>query len=572
MIKYCAKCGKPLPEGVEICPECNTAAQESEAALFTRMTSETEVWKAAEPVKPRKRKIRKPRSSRKNLAIYCGAGLLVAVAVFAILFSQPSARVARAIRGGEFDRASEIYWSSTSLAGGTRVARIDKAIMEAAEKLCTQYARHEIDGDTAASELAKLGTFGDGAADMLEDTYAEFRTFSSSQEHKQQADKLFRNGEFLDAREEYLLVVESDADYAEAQTKAGECLSSYGESVGKEAELYMKDNDYRGAIAVLKEGNAALAEFDTFSEVIDSKLLECYGLYESFLLTEAKNLAELKDYDAAVTTLRESIDDFGSDNTRLQEALDSYVALALEKQLSDADQRANTFYEQGSYAEAFHELETVRNLSEENSEAADAMIAALEKRFAADMCAAAETSFGGAREKLVDAIGGLDAALEIRPLEDIQSYRDHLAKYLPLSLVEAEYSDKSGTVFRSTGTFESLDGQVIEDGWVWGENGSEISFALDGAYDEFTCCFAVRRDDNANANGHFELWCDGEKTYHSETLYHFQKKPQQISVVVTGCKELKLVFVCDYKVSTAENGYCYHGICSPTLTKNMDDA
>jgi len=44
MAKFCVKCGKALPDGIEICSECNVATQENEAALFTRMTSETEVW------------------------------------------------------------------------------------------------------------------------------------------------------------------------------------------------------------------------------------------------------------------------------------------------------------------------------------------------------------------------------------------------------------------------------------------------------------------------------------------------------------------------------------------------
>ena len=37
-----------------------------------------------------------------------------------------------------------------------------------------------------------------------------------------------------------------------------------------------------------------------------------------------------------------------------------------------------------------------------------------------------------------------------------------------------------------------------------------------------------------------------------------------------GCRELRFVFLCDYEVSTAENGFCYHGVCNPILTKNLD--
>ena len=36
-------------------------------------------------------------------------------------------------------------------------------------------------------------------------------------------------------------------------------------------------------------------------------------------------------------------------------------------------------------------------------------------------------------------------------------------------------------------------------------------------------------------------------------------------------RNIKLVFRCDYEVSTAESGYCYHGMCNPTLTKNIEE-
>ena len=66
MAKYCVKCGKALPDGVEICPECNAAAaQEKEAALFTHMTPDAEVWKTAEPVKER-RKAKKSRTAQRT--------------------------------------------------------------------------------------------------------------------------------------------------------------------------------------------------------------------------------------------------------------------------------------------------------------------------------------------------------------------------------------------------------------------------------------------------------------------------------------------------------------------------
>ena len=91
MAKYCVKCGKALPDGVEICPDCNAAAaQEREAALFTHMTPDAEVWKAAEPVKQHKQKAKKIGSRKRTAGFYIAAAVLVIAAAVLLIFGQPS--------------------------------------------------------------------------------------------------------------------------------------------------------------------------------------------------------------------------------------------------------------------------------------------------------------------------------------------------------------------------------------------------------------------------------------------------------------------------------------------------
>ena len=571
MPKYCDKCGKPLPDGVEICPDCSAErAQEDEAALFTRMTSETEVWKSSEPAK-KSRLAKKVRSNRSKIVMYSGAAVLIALAAFLILFFRPEARVLRELNKGEIESAYELFWSSRALCEKERSEKLDSVLLKTAEKLNSAYANHELDADTAASELSMLGGFGDGAAELLEPVYAEFRGFNSSQIRMDAAETLFSDGDFLAAREAYLQVDESDAFYDEAQEKAGRCLVRYGESVGEEAERLMDEDKYPEAIAALKAGNDTLYTYDTFSETIDTLLPECYDRYEQYILDEAAALAALEDFDGALARVRSGMEDFEEVREALTGAEEDYFLKARDKHIEGAKTRSDAFYEQGSIAEAFAELETVREQAEENVEGADALIAALEARYTEDTCRKAEEAFARERDKLPDAITILDDALEIRELDGILACREELACYLPLSLAEAEYYAKSGTVFRNDGDFESLDGTKYKDGWIWGENGAELSFALDGAYDEFTCAFAVRRDDDTEAGGSFEVWCDGERVLESETLHHPDKTSENYTVDVSGCSELKLVFLCDYEVSTVESGYCYHGLCDAIATKNIPE-
>jgi len=571
MTKYCAKCGKALPEGSEVCPDCGPAGREGEAALFTRMTAETEVWKTPEPVKKKRVRVKLPKLNAKTAVLGCATVLLAAAAVILIILTQPAARVTRKLHQGEIEKAYTIFWSSAALTSGERNEKVDSAIMEAARSLCDQYACHALDADTAASKLSMLGGFGEGAADMLQDLYAEFRSYNGSQENMAAAEGLFEAEDYLSAREEYLKVLDTDTDYARAQERAEECLVRYGEKIGADAAALMEQKDYSAAMKLLEEGNSTLYGYDTFSKVIDDTLQSCREDYESYVLAEAGKLAEEKEYVAAADLIRAAAADFDDDVDSFAETLETYLVQAEEKLIAEAAERAGEQFDAGEYAAAFTELEQARASVTESKALADEHITAMEQRFAEETVAAAREQFGGVRTELSAAIEILDGALEIRELEELKACREDLARYLPLRLSEAEFSEKDKTVFRNSGAFESLDGTQYGAGWLWGEDGAEITFSVKGAYDEFYCAFAVRRDDNANANGWFEVWCDGEQVLKSQKLFHYQKEPQYHQIDISGCQELKLVFHCDYNASTAADGYCYHGLCDANLTKTIPE-
>ena len=568
MAKYCDKCGKILPEGTEICPDCSRTAAETEAALFTRITADTEVWKD-EKVKPQRPK--RTRSEKEKLGFGAAAVVVLAFLVFAIVFTRPAFRVARAVNQGEYDRAVEIYWNSAKLSEGERVPAIDKAALKAAQTLCTQFAAQEIAADDAATALAKLGTLGDGAEALLADHYAEFRSLCSSRDRMADAEKHFMNDEYLDARADYLQVVEEDCLYAEAREKAEQCLTSYADQVLERVDALLANDDYPAAFAELKTGNLTLEEYGTFSPAIDEKKESCMADYEQYLLTGAQNLSELGDNAAAAELLRSGIEDYEMTSDAMLGALETYLKLSRADVIRAARARADEQYDAGEYAAAFAELDALFDMLDGDTADIDAEVEDLEAQFAADRIMAAEKIFGGDRKMLTEALALLDEAIEIRPLEDITAYREEIGQYLPLNLESADTLEKEGIVFRSTGVFESVDGVNYDQGWIWGEDGSSVSFKLDGAYDKFLADFCVRRADNKNANGHFELYCDGEKIYKSATLYHWQTNPIYVSVDISGCDVLKIVFSNDYKVSTTEDGYCYHGLCTAVVQKNMPE-
>jgi len=574
MAKYCIKCGKALPEGVEICPDCHVAAGETDAAPFTRITAQTEVWKDADKTgkKPKRRRVRRTRTQVQKRAMLICALLAVGFLVFAVLFTRPAPRVVRAIRGGDYDRALSLYWGDRTLAAEGSES-VDKAVLQEAQRIVRAFTEHGIDADSAATALSKLGTFGTNAQALLADTFAEFRAMSTSQDHMEQAEKLFRNGEFLDARAAFLRVTEEDSAYAEAQQRAADCLEQYALQVQQTAAELARENAYPEAIAALEEGNQTLRRFGTFSRGIDDALVSTRFAHETFLLTEAERLAALGDYGAAAELLRDGIENKGVDSEEMRASLAAYTVSAQEQLVAQTVVRAKDSYAAGDIAAAFAVLDGLRADFDGDPTELDAAIADMEEQFTAETVAEAERVLDGDRDRLEEAIAVLGSAyVNVRPLESLHEYADHLRTFLPVNLAQTTVLEKSGIFFRSSSVFEATDGNKYSDGWFWGEDGASVSFRLDGAFDLLEAVFAVRReDDEIRATGRFEIWCDDEMVYESETLDHNEQTSAAVSVGISGCDVLRIVFLCDYDVNTSsEDGYCYHGICSPVLTKDME--
>lgn len=569
MAKYCSKCGRTLPDGVEKCPVCHSEESEKlEAALFTQMTAETEIWKEAQTEKKRPKVRRKP-GRRERLTLYGAAVLLVALTAFIIIFTQPASKVERAIKAGDYDRAFSIY--SEKLMGQGKAssdASIGRLLEKKASELCDGFERGEVEEESAERVFASLYSFGLNT-EGIDAQYAHFEELKGTKSLISRAERLIISEKYLEACDIFLSVPEDDGEYEGAQARAAECLDMYAKAVTVEADGHMSAGDYAAAIKALKEGNDQLKEYDTFSANIDAKLEECFERYEEHALSEAENLAELEEYDNAVNLIRSCIDSIGTETQALSQALEKYAGLAQGKTSEDAVKKADELYDAGQYADAFLELESTMDRVEDTGEIERA-VASLERRFVSDMCAKAEETLGGDRENLDAALAVIEEAMAIRPLDGLSEYSDDLENLRPLDLVEGEYQSREGDIYRSSSEFEGVDGVKYTDGWIWGGDEACIVYVLDGGYDLLEGTLAVRRSDGTSVSGYFEVWCDGECKYTSDTLSH-DSQAQSFAWDISGCKELKLVFHCNYETSTAENGFCYHGVCSPTVTKNMEE-
>jgi len=566
MAKYCVKCGKALPEGVEICPDCNAVGQsESDAALFTMLTSSAEIWRESSEDEERKRqRAESLRRNKNKINIACVAVVLALAIAFTVLFFLPVSRVVRHLDNGEYGAALALY--SEKLSDSEPSSRTQEKLLEAANTVVLRLAAREITDTEAESAMESLRGFGSFTESLFADTEKELGKLYSSTENMAKAGEAFAAGDWLAACDSYLLVAENDALYAEAQTKAEECLDKYAAQVLDEARGLINEGEYTAAIECMKAGDSVLGDYGTFSAEIDQKILDCYDLYEEHILTTAAGLAETEDYVSARETVRICVEDYGYSTEALEAALEEYSALADKQLVAVTISAAEQLYGAGSYTEVFSSLEgIIEGLGEEDEAAVEAAIADFEKRFAEDVCAMADGGYGGDRSALPDVIAALEAALEIRDLDAIDDKIDEMKELLPFDLVIDAYAEKVGEVNRNSTNFKAMDGKVY-DKWMWGRDEAYIIYELDAEYDVFEASFAVRGEAEDDKSAYFEVWFDGVLAYTSEELASDSEVPVlSVSLDVTGVKELKIVFCCDYEASPSENGYSYHGICKPIV-------
>lgn len=569
MAKYCIKCGKALPEGVDICPDCNVVGQsESDAALFTKLTSSADAWRESE--EEERKILRRAENFHKNrktiiIAIVC-AVLVIAIALL-VVFNLPASRVMRALDKGEYVMAQGIWQEKLSDEDVSR--RIEEKLLEEAQRVYDALAAREITDAEAKDAMDVLYSFGSFTKNLFAPVQKNMDALFDSSANMALGGEYFAVGDYLSACDKYRLVLESDALYEQAQVKAQEALDAYAANVLDEANALIAENEYTAAIECLKAGDRVLGDYGTFSAEIDGKIQDCYRLYETYILVTAEALAKTEDYISAKETVRVCIEEYGYSTEALLAAMEQYSVLAEKQLVTSTLVNAENLYNSGKYGEAFQALEAIMDKvsGEYKTQAEDAVIE-FENRFGEDMCALADEKYGGDRSKLAAVIAELENALEIRRLDAIKDKISELKPLLPFDLISEPYSKRAGEVNRNSTEFTAIEGTKYHK-WMWGRDESNIEFTLDAQYDVFEAVFAFRGSVDDKKSASFDIYLDGEKVFTSETLSSNSENPAvPIKVDVTGAKLMKIVFHCDYEASPGHNGYSNHALCNPEVYKD----
>jgi len=562
MAKYCAKCGKTLPDGVEVCSACSGEDNSrSAAAPFTRLTSETEVWKDNSQSAKRRTPI-KERYSTNKLVVLTTIVVVLILGALSFVMTRPAVRVRTALNSENYEKALSVF--NESFSANDVPAIVSRKLQKTASETYSALMEGTITAEDGEAVFERLFSFTKSDA-AINETYTAYYELSKSREVFEEAALSESNGEYLEAADLYRLVIEADSRYVEAQEAISRCIDSYSADIVSQARAFMDEDDFDGAIALLKQAEEELHSRDSFSSQIDELMIKCFDKYESYIALESANLAEIEEYEGAAALISDYYAAYGRESETLSEALREYEHLAQKKIISTAVEKSDEFYEQESYAEAFAELD----LAAENPDIAEAMevpITSLEERFASDMLAKAAIEFDEDVMNAEAAAQIVKDAIAIRSLPKLEAYCKYLENLIPLDLNATTNYEKEGVIYRNNTDFECVDGTNYTDGWIWGEDDSSATYKLGGEYSTFSGVFAVRRAEGAQKQANFEVWLDGELVYTSDILYATESK-MPFEIDVTGADEMKIVFYANYETSGTEGGYCCHGLCSPLVVK-----
>ena len=260
------------------------------------------------------------------------AVMLLVLAVFAFVLSNPANKLKAAIRDRDWTKVEAIYEKSFS-GNEKKKAQADELIKNQVEAITSAYTSDSMDYQTAKGHLTAIAAFWDDA--FVSDALVQIRELYDSRSAFADGEKAMKAENYETAIAEYKKVIKADSNYETAQKQLEAAEKAYREAVLDEVEALEKKDDYEEAVKKLAQalkilpGDEALIRKQEELE----KAQEDYGIQS--VLEQCKKAADQGNYYTAMEGTREALAEY-SKNAELQAALEEYKAKYQEDILKKA--------------------------------------------------------------------------------------------------------------------------------------------------------------------------------------------------------------------------------------------
>lgn len=367
-MNVCPNCGAPLKPESKFCSSCGAsvvaaAPVEPEYAaepVYTPEYSAEPVYTpeygaepvytpeygaepayAEQPYAPDPGYVEEPPKKRKKTGLIVTIVAVIAVigaAAFLFLrwYMSDEQQILRAIEAGDYEGAVDILDESD-----LDEDVLEDALSEKIGEIRTAFTNNEMEFDDAIEQLEGILELdvGDTAAEC-EEAILYVQTLNDSRISFETAEGFMEDGKYPEAIAQYDLVWEDDPNYDTATARKEEAIDAYRDEVLAEAADYAADENYADAVVTIVNALEVLPE--------DPELTEQLSIYESNLQAQnvdsalelAESYAESGNYEKAMETIEEAMDEFGS-TSALTDAYDEYLGLHIDSVIAEADEKAN---------------------------------------------------------------------------------------------------------------------------------------------------------------------------------------------------------------------------------------
>ncbi len=551
---YCLKCGNELEDGMRFCNKCGTRVGETDAPAPKKKQAENPAPKA--PKAPKRPPEPEPEPEKKKghfpvvaLVVTLVVIAIVAVAVFigkdyiqslidASNDKKISDEIVEKMEAGDYDEAASLYEENYKY-NDTPETLIEE-LTERLNTAWTSYSEGTVTYEEALEEVNAIAEMGESdLEESIQEVVDNIESLEASRTAYDTANSLVEEGDYLGAVEQYALVIETDSNYSDAQTKSEEAVDAYRSEALESAAAYAEDEDYTSAIETINVAMEDLPDDTALAEQLETYTAKLDEQNRASYITAAQEYESNEEYLKAYQSIDSALAEY-PDDEELKSLLEDYEAEYVENMLAKAEAKV----EEDDFSQAREIINIAINaLDTKNSDLQDYLTeinTAEEEYIAAAVEEIIKSAEEYASEKdYEEAISVINTALkEYSGNEALMAELEDLADRQPVKLSsmiisEGEWYELSEDLEEdTTGNYYSGDNLfLLDDGYSSSIGYMEIY--LGGEYSAISGVLACHNDAGNGESGVVSFSGDGKLLKVSSTVSR-KSTPQEFEIDVTG--------------------------------------
>lgn len=277
--------------------------------------------------------------------------------------NDPIAPIIKEIDSGNYSEALLLYDECRAKLDDENRQKVRDYIKKIAEDIQKSYMDGTIDCETALSSLKQFGAWGFSTLSKhLQDAMREMENMENCTKLFKTAEDLMEHEKYDEAMQYYLLIPNTDRNYATAQSQYHLAQQKYEELIISEAERIAGNKDYPSAIAIVEDGFNVLPDNEAFIKQIASY----QKTYVAYNIEIARAYFEAEEFKNALECLMQAYNTIAD-----QDLLDKYDQYA-DEYVRKTMMKVENYIANEDYYHAIEDLNQALNVLPDNSELYDA--------------------------------------------------------------------------------------------------------------------------------------------------------------------------------------------------------